>query len=70
VGNLPGFKTTAELAAATGLSQNTIRYHCASGRLKPVARWTDSQWLVPDGDAKLFVQSYTASRQAKGVRRA
>lgn len=57
---LPGYYTTAELAAAAGLSQNTIRYHCDKGRLHAVAVWTESQWLIPDAAAKSFIDSFRA----------
>lgn len=57
---LPGYYTTAELAAETGLSQNTVRWHCSHGRLALAAVWTESQWLVDTVTAKAFITSYTA----------
>lgn len=62
---LTGFHTTAEIAQATGLSQNTIRYHCSKGRLSTVAQWTDTEWLIPDAAARAFIAAYTQGRKAK-----
>lgn len=50
---LSGYVTVAEMARLTGLTENTIRHHCRTGRLPAIG--LGNTWLIPKADAVQFI---------------
>jgi excisionase family DNA binding protein len=53
---IPGWWTVQELAARTGLHEQTIRYHCRQGNIK--AEDTGRIWMISDEAAEAFCWQY------------
>jgi len=57
---IPGWWTVQELAARTGLHQQTIRWHCRQGNID--ANDTGRVWLINDQAANDFCEQLAQRR--------
>lgn len=60
---IPGYATVAELHKATGVPEQTIRWHCRQGILAGHVSASGNLWLIPIAAAEAFRATYKPRRK-------